>query len=309
MKILFMGTPDFAVPSLIKLTENGYKPFAVITGLDKKMGRGQKIIPTPVKNAAANLNIPVLEPKNLKDPSFHRQIEEFDTDLSCVVAFRILPQELIDIPRLGSINLHSSLLPKYRGAAPIQRAIMAGEIETGATTFFIRRKVDTGNILFREKIKIGEFENFGSLHDRLAEVGAELLLKTVRAVESGSQIEAVQVNSQATDAPKINKDDLRINWNRSAIEIHNQVRALSPLPGVTTNFNGKVLKIFSTVPAENISKETAPGQVIEVGKDYFSVSTGEGCIRILEVQKEGKKRMSSADFLKGTNISPQDSLA
>lgn len=309
MKILFMGTPDFAVPSLIKLTENGYKPSAVITGLDKKMGRGQKIIPTPVKMAAVDLKIPVLEPKNLKDPAFHQQIEKFDIDLSCVVAFRILPQVLIDIPQMGSINLHSSLLPKYRGAAPIQRAIMAGEKETGATTFFIRRKVDTGNILFRDKLKIGELEDFGSLHDRLAELGAELLLKTVRAVESGSHIEAVQDDSQATDAPKISRDDLRIDWNRSAVELHNQVRALSPYPGVTTNFNGKVLKIFKTVPVAKIIKDRGPGQVIEVGKDSFSVSTGDGGLKVLEVQREGKKRMTSADFLRGTNISAGDSLA
>lgn len=304
-----MGTPDFAVPSLIKLTENGYKPSAVITGLDKKMGRGQKIIPTPVKMAAVDLKIPVLEPKNLKDPAFHQQIEKFDIDLSCVVAFRILPQVLIDIPQMGSINLHSSLLPKYRGAAPIQRAIMAGEKETGATTFFIRRKVDTGNILFRDKLKIGELEDFGSLHDRLAELGAELLLKTVRAVESGSHIEAVQDDSQATDAPKISRDDLRIDWNRSAVELHNQVRALSPYPGVTTNFNGKVLKIFKTVPVAKIIKDRGPGQVIEVGKDSFSVSTGDGGLKVLEVQREGKKRMTSADFLRGTNISAGDSLA
>ncbi|MCH8928955.1 MAG: methionyl-tRNA formyltransferase [Candidatus Marinimicrobia bacterium] len=304
-----MGTPDFAVPSLIKLTENGYKPSAVITGLDKKMGRGQKIIPTPVKMAAVDLKIPVLEPKNLKDPAFHQQIEKFDIDLSCVVAFRILPQVLIDIPQMGSINLHSSLLPKYRGAAPIQRAIMAGEKETGATTFFIRRKVDTGNILFRDKLKIGELEDFGSLHDRLAELGAELLLKTVRAVESGSHIEDVQDDSQATDAPKISRDDLRIDWNRSAVELHNQVRALSPYPGVTTNFNGKVLKIFKTVPVAKIIKDRGPGQVIEVGKDSFSVSTGDGGLKVLEVQREGKKRMTSADFLRGTNISAGDSLA
>lgn len=309
MKILFMGTPDFAVPSLIKLTENGYKPTAVITGLDKKMGRGQKIIPTPVKMAAVDLKIPVLEPKNLKDPAFHQQIEKFDIDLSCVVAFRILPQVLIDIPQMGSINLHSSLLPKYRGAAPIQRAIMAGEKETGATTFFIRRKVDTGNILFRDKLKIGELEDFGSLHDRLAELGAGLLLKTVKAVESGSHIEAVQDDSQATDAPKISRDDLRIDWNRSAVELHNQVRALSPYPGVTTNFNGKVLKIFKTVPVAKIIKDRSPGQVIEVGKDSFSVSTGDGGLKVLEVQREGKKRMTSADFLRGTNISAGDSLA
>lgn len=308
MKILFMGTPDFAVPSLIKLTENGYKPSAVITGLDKKMGRGQKIIPTPVKTAATNLNIPVLEPKNLKDPEFHKQLKEFNADLSCVVAFRILPELLIDIPRLGSINLHSSLLPKYRGAAPIQRAIMAGEKETGATTFFIRKKVDTGNILFNDKIKIGEFENFGSLHDRLADVGADLLLKTVRAVESGNLVESVQDDSQATDAPKISRDDLRINWDRSAIEIHNQVRALSPYPGVTAIFKGKGLKLLNTVPADYIIKDITPGQVIEVEKDYFSISTGDGCIKVLEVQKEGKKRMSTADFLKGADISPRDSL-
>jgi len=303
-----MGTPDFAVPSLIKLTDNGYIPSAVITGQDRKRGRGQNINPTPVKIAAIEMGIPVLEPKNLKDPEFHSQIEEFGVDLSCVVAFRILPQELIDIPKLGSVNLHASLLPKYRGAAPIQRAIMAGEKETGATTFFIQRKVDTGNILFQEKLEIGENENFGTLHDRLSGAGAELLLRTVKAIESDSHIEDIQDNSQASDAPKINKDDLRIDWTQSAIEIHNQVRALSPYPGVTTSFNSKVLKIFSTVIGEHISEDRTPGQIIEVGKDFFAVSTGDGCIKVLEVQREGRKRMTTTDFLKGVNISPQDNL-
>ena len=309
MKILFMGTPDFAVPSLIKLTNNGYIPSVVITGLDRKRGRGQKINPTPVKIAAVEMGIPVLEPKNLKDPEFHRKIEKFDVDLSCVVAFRILPQELIDIPRLGSINLHASLLPKYRGAAPIQRAIMSGEKETGSTTFFIQRKVDTGNILFQKKLEIGNNENFGTLHDRLSGAGAGLLLKTVKAIESDSHIEDIQDNSQATDAPKINRDDLRIDWNRSAIEIHNQVRALSPYPGVTTKFNGKVLKIFSTVTGEYISPKRTHGQIIEVGKDFFAVSTGDGCIKVLEVQREGKRRMTTANFLKGVSISTKDSMS
>jgi len=303
-----MGTPDFAVPSLIKLTDNGYIPSAVITGQDRKRGRGQNINPTPVKIAAIEMGIPVLEPKNLEDPEFHRQIEKFGVDLSCVVAFRILPQQLIDIPKLGSVNLHASLLPKYRGAAPIQRAIMAGEKETGATTFFIQRKVDTGNILFQEKLEIGVNENFGTLHDRLSGAGAELLLRTVKAIESDSHIEDIQDNSQASDAPKINKDDLRIDWNQSAIEIHNQVRALSPYPGVTTSFNSKVLKIFSTVIGEHITEDRAPGQIIEVGKDFFAVSTGDGCIKVLEVQREGKRRMTTTDFLKGVNISPQDNL-
>ena len=309
MKILFMGTPDFAVPGLIKLTENGYIPSAVITGQDRKRGRGQKIIPTPVKVAAVKLRIPVLEPENLKDPEFHRQIKDFEIDLSCVVAFRILPQKLFDIPRLGSINLHASLLPKYRGAAPIQRAIMAGERETGATTFFIRRKVDTGNILFQERMEIGENENFGSLHDRLSEMGAELLLKTVKAIESRSHIEDIQDDSQSTDAPKIRGDDLRINWNLSSTEIHNQVRALSPYPGVTTTFKGKVLKIFRSVPGEDIAEDVSPGHVREVGKDFFSVSTGDGCLKVLEVQREGKNKMTTAEFLKGVKISPQDRLA
>jgi len=304
-----MGTPDFAVPGLIKLTENGYIPSAVITGQDRKRGRGQKIIPTPVKVAAVKLRIPVLEPENLKDPEFHRQIKDFEIDLSCVVAFRILPQKLIDIPRLGSINLHASLLPKYRGAAPIQRAIMAGELETGATTFFIRRKVDTGNILFQERMEIGENENFGSLHDRLSEVGAELLLKTVKAIESGSHIEDIQDNSQSTDAPKIRGDDLRIDWNLSSIEIHNQVRALSPYPGVTTSFKGRALKIFRSVPGEDIAEDVFPGQVREVGEDFFSVSTGDGCLKVLEVQREGKNKMTTAEFLKGVKISPRDRLA
>jgi len=173
MKIIFMGTPEFAVPSLIKLSENNYKPVAVVTGLDKKQGRGQKLISTPVKIIAEKLNIPLIQPLNLTDPAFLKQIKSIDADLACVVAFRILPEELLTLPKMGTINLHGSLLPFYRGAAPIQRAIMAGEKETGVTTFFIKKKVDTGNILLQDSLKIGENEDFGSVHDRLSELGGE----------------------------------------------------------------------------------------------------------------------------------------
>ena len=212
MKIIFMGTPEFAIPSLIKLSENDFKPVAVITGLDKKRGRGQKLIPTPVKIAADDLNIPLIQPLDLKDSAFLKQIKNINADLACVVAFRILPDELLTLPKIGTINLHGSLLPLYRGAAPIQRAIIAGEKETGVTTFFIKKKVDTGNILLQDSLRIDENEDFGSVHDRLSKLGGDLLLETVRVIESGKIKERVQDDSLATTAPKITESDLKIDW-------------------------------------------------------------------------------------------------
>ena len=308
MKIIFMGTPEFAVPSLIKLTENNYKPVAVVTGLDKKQGRGQKLISTPVKIIAEKLNIPLIQPLNLKDPAFLKQIKSIDADLACVVAFRILPEEMLTIPKMGTINLHGSLLPFYRGAAPIQRAIMAGEKETGVTTFFIKKTVDTGNILLQDSLKIDENEDFGSVHDRLSELGGDLLLETVKGVNSGNIEERKQDDSLATKAPKINASDLNINWNDSAKSIHDQVRGLSPFPGLSTKLMNKKIKIFKSEVEEEIPAKFSPGEVASVEKDYFTVATGKGGLRILELQREGKNRIKCADFLRGMDVSVGEML-
>ena len=308
MKIIFMGTPEFAVPSLIKLTENNYKPVAVVTGLDKKQGRGQKLISTPVKIIAEKLNIPLIQPLNLKDPAFLKQIISIDADLACVVAFRILPEELLTIPKMGTINLHGSLLPFYRGAAPIQRAIMAGEKETGVTTFFIKKTVDTGNILLQDSLKIDANEDFGSVHDRLSELGGDLLLETVKGVNSGNIEERKQDDSLATKAPKINASDLNINWSNSAKSIHDQVRGLSPFPGLSTKLMNKKIKIFKSEVEEEIPAKFSPGEVTSVEKDYFTVATGKGGLRILELQREGKNRIKCADFLRGMDVSVGEKL-
>ena len=303
-----MGTPEFAVPSLIKLSENNYKPVAVVTGLDKKQGRGQKLISTPVKIVAEQLNIPLIQPLNLKDPDFLKQIKSIDADLACVVAFRILPEELLTLPKMGTINLHGSLLPFYRGAAPIQRAIMAGEKETGVTTFFIKKKVDTGNILLQDSLKIGENEDFGSVHDRLSRLGGDLLLETVGKIESGNIEERMQDDSLATNAPKITASDLNINWSNSAKSINDQVRGLSPFPGASTKLMNKKIKIFKSEVEDEIPDKFSPGEVASAENEFFTVSTGKGGLKILELQREGKNRIKCADFLRGMNVSVGEKL-
>ena len=308
MNIIFMGTPDFAVPSLLKLAKSGYKPVAVVTGADKKRGRGQKLIPTPVKSAAADMGIPILEPKSLKDSSFIREIASLDVELSCVVAFRILPDELISIPKRGTVNLHASLLPLYRGAAPIQRAIMAGEKITGATTFFIRREVDTGNILLQKSLPLAEDEDFGSLHDRLAELGADLLLKTIEGIKSGKLKEIPQDDAKATNAPKIKSEDLKINWDNSAGRIHDQVRGLSPFPGVSARVNNMVIKIFKTEISDETVEGYSPGEISRITGSYFTVATGDGSLKVLELQRQGKRRMETSEFLRGVDLSTGDTL-
>ena len=303
-----MGTPDFAVPSLLKLAKSGYKPVAVVTGADKKRGRGQKLIPTPVKSAAADMGIPILEPKSLKDSSFIREIASLDVELSCVVAFRILPDELISIPKRGTVNLHASLLPLYRGAAPIQRAIMAGEKITGATTFFIRREVDTGNILLQKSLPLAEDEDFGSLHDRLAELGADLLLKTIEGIKSGKLKEIPQDDAKATNAPKIKSEDLKINWDNLAGRIHDQVRGLSPFPGVSARVNNMVIKIFKTEISDETVEGYSPGEISRITGSYFTVATGDGSLKVLELQRQGKRRMETSEFLRGVDLSTGDIL-
>jgi methionyl-tRNA formyltransferase len=298
MNIIFMGTPDFAVPSLKKLYESKHKISAVITTPDKERGRGQKITYTPVKDFALKNDIPVLQPENLKDEIFINELKTFNVDLFVIVAFRILPREVFTIPPKGSFNLHGSLLPKYRGAAPIQWALIKGEKETGLTTFALAEKVDTGNIYYQEKIEISDTDDFGTLHDKMSITGAEVVLKTVEMIESGDFSLKEQDNSKASPAPKITKEIQQISWDNSAVEIHNLIRGLSPYPGAFFHHNNKLIKVFSSkLSGEKLN----PGKIKQTKTELF-FGCGKGSLEILELQQEGKKRMKTEEFLRGYNF-------
>ena len=305
LRIVFMGTAPFAVPSLAALAADGYMVAAVVTGPDRPRGRGKVVSPTAVKDRAQNLGIPLLQPERLKDPSFANEIRSLSPDLVVVVAFRILPPEVFRIPRLGSINLHASLLPRYRGAAPINRAIMNGDVETGVTTFFLEESVDTGNLLLQARTKILPEDDAGSLHDRLADIGAEIVLHTVRLIEQGKAVPRPQDPLLASPAPKIFKEDCRIDWHQPSERIRNQIRGLSPSPAAFTTHGGKVLKVFR---AHAVPGSLAPGSV-HVTKDAVSVGTSDVPLALDEIQTEGKKRMNVAEFLRGYAFSVGDSFA
>ncbi|HEY6953251.1 MAG TPA: methionyl-tRNA formyltransferase [Bacteroidota bacterium] len=307
MRIIYMGTPDFAIPSLHILLEHHHEIAAVVTAPDKPRGRGQSIGITPVKKFALEHRIPILQPENLRDAGFVSAVERLQPDLIVVVAFRILPKEVYSIPKFGSFNLHASLLPKYRGAAPINWAIINGETETGVTTFFLQEKVDTGSVLLQARVKIGTDETAGELHDKLASVGAEIVLQTVHLIELGKAQPRTQDDNGATPAPKIFKDDCRINWKTSNRAIHNFVRGLSPVPCAWTMHEGKVLKIYRTQLSQDSKTEgKAPGSLVEVGKKTLRVATNEGTVSVLEIQQEGKKRMGIEEFLRGYFLRPED---
>lgn len=307
MRIVFMGTPEFAIPSLKILLEHRYEISAVVTAPDKPQGRGKKIDFSPVKKLSIEKGLTVLQPDNLRDPAFQSTLKNIAPDLIVVVAFRILPPEVFKLPPLGSFNLHASLLPKYRGPAPINWAIINGEKETGVTTFFLQESVDTGNIILQARVPIGENETAGELHDKLAEIGAEIVLHTVRLIEMGKIQPKPQDNSQATKAPKIYKEDCRINWNKPASEVHNFIRGLSPNPGAFTYFQDKMIKIYRTrLITENASNP--PGTIVHV-KEKLLVATNPGQIEIVELQLEGKRKLPSEEFLRGFKIHPGDKFS
>jgi methionyl-tRNA formyltransferase len=297
MKIVFMGTPKFAVPSLKKLIENNYEIPFVVTVSDKEKGRGLKKQFSDVKITALEYNLPVLQPENLKDENFLKLLKDANPDLIVIIAFKILPKEIYNLPKLGSVNLHASYLPKYRGAAPINRAIINGEKETGLTTFFLQDKADTGNIIMQEKVEILDDDNAGTLHDRLSNMGAKLILKTIKLIESGKYELKEQDNSLATKAPKIFKEDCLIDWNQPSEKIHNLIRGLSPYPGAFTHLNSKVFKIFKSKLTSTFS--TAEPGTITIENKRFFVSTKDTLLEILELQLEGKKRIPSIEFLNG----------
>jgi methionyl-tRNA formyltransferase len=302
MKIVFMGTPDFAVASLSALVDAGFDVVGVVTAADKPAGRGQKLQESAVKQYAATKGITVLQPLKLKDPIFIEELRSLQADLQVVVAFRMLPEIVWNMPSKGTINLHASLLPQYRGAAPINHAIINGEKESGVTTFFLKHEIDTGDVIFSEKVSIADDETAGELHDKLMAVGAGLLVKTVKAIQSGAFEEQPQPQSdELKHAPKIFKDDCFIDWNQPAQVVYNMIRGLSPYPTAFTKLNDKTLKIFK---AELEDKEPgiAAGGFLTDGKTFLKFATKDGFIKLLDIQYEGKKRMTTEEFLRGVRL-------
>jgi methionyl-tRNA formyltransferase len=323
MKIVFMGTPEFAIPSLKILLKNNHKIVAVISAPDKERGRGKHISSTPVKQFAMQNNLEVLTPIALKEKIFIERLKALQPDLFVVVAFRILPKEVYTIPSKGAFNLHGSLLPKFRGAAPIQWAIINGEKETGVTTFFLEDKIDTGNIIIQEKILIDDSDDFGSLHDKMMILGADVVLKTVNMIAAGEVNTTIQDDSLASPAQKITKEICQISWDKSAREIHNLVRGLSPHPGAYFEYDGKAFKVFKTKLIEDQNLDSSFAICLPVGRalnlpvnrqgSQLSVnliqtkkevffSTGNGLLQILELQPEGRKRMTTEEFLRGYSL-------
>ncbi|MCH7402153.1 methionyl-tRNA formyltransferase [Belliella kenyensis] len=303
LRIIYMGTPEFAVPSLEILAKNGWNVIAVITAPDKPKGRGQKMIPSAVKESALSLGIPVLQPTNLKSPEFLNELKSLQADIQVVVAFRMLPEVVWNMPPKGTFNLHASLLPNYRGAAPINWAIINGEKETGVTTFFLKHEIDTGSIIFQEKEVIHDDDDIGTLYERLMQKGSQLVLKTIEAVANDNVHPTPQNESNAIHhAPKIFKETCEIDWSKDAFAIHNLVRGLSPYPAAWTTLHDKVCKIYKTTIGETKSTNKIPGEFDSDGKTYLTFQTGKGSIDILELQLEGKKRMNIEDFLRGYKI-------
>lgn len=303
MRILFMGTPDFAVASLDALIKAGCNIIAVVTAADKPAGRGQKIHESAVKQYAVSKGLEVLQPVKLKDPEFHKQLLTLKADLQVVVAFRMLPEIVWNMPPKGTINLHASLLPKYRGAAPINWAVINGEKATGVTTFFLQQEIDTGNIIFSESVTIEPNDTAGEVHDKLMNTGAQLLVKTVQAIHADTidsipQNHTGDVNDDLPHAPKIFKEDCLINWNQPVQGVYNFIRGLSPYPAAYTIFKEKTLKIYS---GELLDKEPGiqPGGFLSDGKTFLKFACLDGFICVRDIQLEGKKRMNVEEFLRG----------
>ena len=303
LKIVFLGTPEFAVESLQRLVDNGFRVEAVVTAPDKPAGRGHKLLQSDVKKFALERGLRLLQPRNLKDPDFISDLRSIDADLFIVIAFRMLPESVWGMPRLGCFNLHASLLPRYRGAAPINRAVMNGDTETGVTTFFLKHEIDTGDIIRQERIDIGPDESVGSVHDRLMHIGADMTLQTVNDILNDGVTTRPQPDGEFIPAPKIFRADCEIDWNRRSKEIHDHVRGLSPYPAARTTFienDGRAyeVKIFETKIIDDIPTDFSPGSVIP-DKKRLLVKTSDGVIEIMRLQPSGKKPMDARAFLLG----------
>jgi len=307
IRIIFMGTPEFAAYSLRFLLESGFSVVAVVTAPDKPAGRGLQVHESAVKAIALQYNIPLLQPLSLKDEFFLTQLKQFHADVFVVVAFRMLPEIVWQMPPKGTLNLHASLLPQYRGAAPINWAIINGEKQTGVTTFFIEKEIDTGNIIFQEKVSIDDDENVGSLYNRLMKVGAGLIEKTLHAIFNNTVVSIPQISdtSLLKPAPKLNKEIAQIQFNAKTIDVYNHVRGLSPYPGAYTFIDIKEkkyqLKIFSCVYTLN-EHNHEPGSIAKINNDQLNFYCADGYITVTDLQLEGKKRMLASEFLRGIKL-------
>ena len=309
MRIMFMGTPEISAICLSELIASGNKIVAVVTGKDKPRGRGNVMTPTAVKALATEHSLPVYTPDSLKGEDFAELLREINPELIAVVAYgKILPKSVLDFPKFGCVNVHVSLLPKYRGAAPMQRAIIDGEKETGVTIMYMAEGVDTGDIIAAEAFPIGPEDDFEAIHDRSAEVGAKLLVRTIRNIADGTATRTPQDDSRATHAAKIEKEDCKIDFTRSAEVLDCAIRGVTPIPGAFAYLKGKMLKIFKATPTLGKGR---PGEVISTdskGQGSFTVACGEGALIIKGVIPEGKGRMSAGDFVRGRKIEIGDIL-
>ncbi len=302
LRIIFMGTPEFAVESLKALVSEGKNVVGVITAPDKPKGRGQQLSFSPVKEFAMEKGIPVLQPTNLKSPEFIEELKSYKANLFVVVAFRMLPEVVWSIPEFGTFNLHASLLPQYRGAAPINWAVINGEKETGVTTFFIKHEIDTGSVIFQEKEPINGDDTVGDLYERLMHKGAKLVVKTVNAIETNDFQLSPQVDDgQLKHAPKIFKEDCEIDWSKNAEDVRNFIRGLNPYPAAWTEINGRQYKIFE-VKKTGTKVTGNPGTVSSDDKNYIKINAGDEVMEILDLQLQGKKRMKTNEYLRGNKI-------
>lgn len=306
LRIVYMGTPDFAVESLRALVEGGYNVVAVVTMPDKPMGRhGSVLQPSPVKQYAVEHGLKVLQPEKLKDSAFVEELRALRADLQVVVAFRMLPEVVWSMPPLGTFNAHASLLPKYRGAAPINWAIINGETETGMTTFMLKHEIDTGDIIDQVRIPIADTDNVGVVHDKLMLLSGQLVTKTVDSIIDGTFKTVPQADIQGvepTPAPKIFRETCRINWNQPMQKVYDFIRGLSPYPAAWTTLDGKSVKIYEATKETASASAYQPGQILTDGKTYLKVATADGLLNIHVLQLEGKKRMPTLDLLRGYKL-------
>ena len=299
MNIVFMGSPDFAIPSLERIHQSAHTIKAVVSNIDKRRGRGSETAPTPVKAKAIELGLTVIEVEDLKSKEFEQQLRDLEVDLFVVVAFRILPKNILEIPKIGSVNLHASLLPKYRGAAPIHWAVINGEEKTGCTIFFLDEKVDTGKIILQKETLIDDDENTGSVYSRLMLMGSDVLLEAVNKVENNSYTPITQDDTMATPAPKLFRDDCHIDFNSSPKNVHNKIRGLSPFPTAWASLNGEKMNIYKA--RLGLTANIDAGELL-VKEGRLLVGCDGGSIELLEIQLPGKKRMNVGNYLKGNTL-------